>query len=113
MTCCVCGAHAGLHDQHWNRDTGYGICPRCAAQEAGTTTPDDMRSRYGEPGVNYTRAQVSHYGLWYWVLATFKEADNDQANAFMERTPGACLLTIQDGIAYIVHKDVTGHAQIQ
>lgn len=42
LTCSVCGAGAGRWAQHWNRDTGYGICAACAATEAGRETPNDI-----------------------------------------------------------------------
>lgn len=53
LTCCVCGADAGRWQQHWNRDTGYGICATCAREQAKRETPDRMRSLYGTAGLNY------------------------------------------------------------
>lgn len=37
LTCCVCSDPAGRWAQHWNRDTGWGICTRCAAEQAAKT----------------------------------------------------------------------------
>lgn len=53
LTCCCCAEHAGRWAQHWNRDIGFGLCGACAVRLAATVNPDEMRSRYGEPGVNY------------------------------------------------------------
>lgn len=53
MTCCVCGAYAGRWEQHWNRDTGYGICKSCAVEQRKRETPEEHASLYGLPGVNY------------------------------------------------------------
>lgn len=53
LECCVCGGSAGLWRQHWNRDTGYGICGQCATQQAQRETPERMAELYGRPGVNY------------------------------------------------------------
>lgn len=51
LTCCVCGDYAGRWTQHWNRDTGYGICRRCV--DESPETPDEIRNLYGVEGVNY------------------------------------------------------------
>lgn len=52
LQCCCCGA--ALRGRQWfNRDTGYGICDRCADDEAARSDPADMRSRYGVAGVHY------------------------------------------------------------
>ena len=53
LDCCVCGAYAGFFTQHWNRDTGYGICAKCAAEQSQKEPPERMANLYGEPGVNY------------------------------------------------------------
>jgi hypothetical protein len=53
LYCCVCGEAAGRYEQHWNRDTGWGICAPCAATQAGRETPEQMVSLYGTAGVNY------------------------------------------------------------
>lgn len=53
LGCCVCANHAGKWLQHWNRDDGFGICPRCAASEATRLSPETMASYYGAAGVNY------------------------------------------------------------
>lgn len=33
LKCCVCGSSAGAFLQHWNRDTGWGVCRSCVDWE--------------------------------------------------------------------------------
>lgn len=55
MKCSVCGGNAGKHAQHWNRDTGWGLCTGCCEWLVGRRTgPEEMKDLYGEPGLNYT-----------------------------------------------------------
>jgi hypothetical protein len=55
MTCYVCGEDAGTHEQHWNRDTGYGICPTCVQwEQSHGMSQDEVRDLYGIEGVNYS-----------------------------------------------------------
>jgi hypothetical protein len=54
LICCCCGEAAGRFKQHWNRDTGFGLCPKCALWlKARGTTDEEMRDLYGVEGVNY------------------------------------------------------------
>lgn len=53
LTCCVCGQDAGIHEQHWNRDTGFGICSRCVNEEMKCMTAEEIKSCYGVKGINY------------------------------------------------------------
>lgn len=57
LRCCCCDESAGRWAQHWNRDTGYGLCAACARRirERGgpDATPEAMDRLYGRPGVNY------------------------------------------------------------
>lgn len=55
MTCCCCGEYAGRWLQHWNRDTGYGVCMSCIRwmRESGSYRPEELKSLYGIEGVNY------------------------------------------------------------
>ncbi len=54
LICCACGESAGRHEQHWNRDAGYGICPACVAWVRSRGSSDsEMLSLYGVAGVNY------------------------------------------------------------
>ena len=54
MECCVCGDDAGRFEQHWNRDTGYGICRKCVdwVRSRGETDAEIL-DLYGVEGVNY------------------------------------------------------------
>jgi len=54
MTCCVCGANAGRWQQHWNRDTGYGVCVRCIEWlRERKTSETEIADLYGKDGVNW------------------------------------------------------------
>lgn len=54
LICSVCGAYAGLFEQHHNRDTGWGICPACVTwlRNRGETG-EALQANYGAPGINY------------------------------------------------------------
>lgn len=57
LECCVCGSGAGRWQQHWNRDTGYGVCVSCVQWMRGRgTTEDEIRDLYGKEGVNWGNA---------------------------------------------------------
>ena len=53
LICCCCGAQAGRWQQHWNRDTGYGLCAKCAAWIPRRWPETDMEQTFGKVGVNY------------------------------------------------------------
>ncbi|HEY5957923.1 MAG TPA: hypothetical protein VIV60_15275 [Polyangiaceae bacterium] len=54
MECCCCGGEAGRWHQHWNRDTGYGVCARCVEWMKGRGTSDaEILDLYGKEGVNW------------------------------------------------------------
>ena len=54
LVCCVCGENAGKFHQHWNRDTGYGVCRRCVEWVASRGSyGDEIESLYGKEGINY------------------------------------------------------------
>lgn len=53
MTCACCGEYAGRFEQWWNRDNGYGICPRCAKQEFERDHYEATEC-YGYPVINFT-----------------------------------------------------------
>lgn len=60
LTCCVCGEPAGRYEQHWNRDTGYGICAACVAWLRGRgESEEEIKSSYGIEGTNFE--QRSNY----------------------------------------------------
>lgn len=57
LTCSCCGSDAGRFQQHYNRDTGFGICARCIAWIRGRGTPEPEIARlYGAEGVNFAPA---------------------------------------------------------
>jgi hypothetical protein len=54
LTCCCCGESAGNFAQHWNRDTGYGICAKCIAWiRSRGESESEIKSLYGIEGVNF------------------------------------------------------------
>jgi hypothetical protein len=54
MECAVCGGDAGRWEQHWNRDTGYGVCAKCVDYVKGKGATDtDILSLYGKEGLNW------------------------------------------------------------
>ena len=54
LTCACCGSDAGKWHQHFNQDTGYGVCARCRDWiQARGMDPGEFRQTYGKPGVNY------------------------------------------------------------
>lgn len=60
LTCNCCGEGAGRFVQHWNRDTGWGICRNCLNRHYIGKGHDaaEIRSLFGEEGINYaTQAQ--------------------------------------------------------
>lgn len=54
MTCCVCGDDAGKWQQHWNRDTGFGICTKCIGWlRERRTSEAEIVDLYGTEGINW------------------------------------------------------------
>ena len=96
LKCGCCGERAPGR-QHWNQDTGFGLCPRCVPfilnnPRAGI---DELRG-YGTPGFNFavpiTLGEWCKKGAlvaWHtvaddgefhgWHVGTFKEWDNGTA----------------------------------
>jgi hypothetical protein len=59
MTCCCCGGDAGKWQQHWNRDTGFGVCFRCVEWVKGRGTTDaEVADLYGKEGVNWGKEKA-------------------------------------------------------
>lgn len=54
MTCCVCGEFAGRWKQHYNRDSGYGVCVSCVewVRSRGETEAE-ITDLYGKESVNW------------------------------------------------------------
>jgi hypothetical protein len=60
LTCCCC--FQGTHGRQWyNRDTGYGLCAKCAnwIPTRGRETPEDMKENYGIEGVHYFLKEIT------------------------------------------------------
>jgi hypothetical protein len=58
LECCVCGSSAGRWQQHYNRDTGYGVCRDCIewTRKSKHYDPDQEKQNYGIEGVNFAPA---------------------------------------------------------
>ena len=57
LACCCCGDLALAKKQWWNRDTGYGLCGRCAKalQARKGYDAEEFISCYGHEGVNWIK----------------------------------------------------------
>lgn len=106
MTCCVCGESAGRWQQHHNRDTGYGLCRKCADWLVDPVkrgkhfyTPMEMADLYGMPGIHYEPKLYRLYGRDFAIVAEFQDTDEGTkaANAFMEAHRGTGLLAADSG----------------
>jgi NAD-dependent SIR2 family protein deacetylase len=60
LTCSCCGALTQGRQWH-NRDTGYGVCERCATSIGEKQTPVEMLSNYGEKGFHYA---LKEWSVW-------------------------------------------------
>ena len=59
LSCAVCGGMAGKWEQHWNRDTGYGVCASCVAWLLSRgETQKEIQSNYGTEGINWGEAEI-------------------------------------------------------
>jgi len=58
LECCCCGSTTRGR-QWWNRDEGYGLCPKCAGWISGREAPEDMQRAYGAPGINHSISETS------------------------------------------------------
>lgn len=57
LTCCCCGDNAGRWQQHWNRDTGYGVCAKCIQWlRSRDTSEKEIADLYGKENVNWGHA---------------------------------------------------------
>lgn len=60
LSCCVCAGEAGTWEQHWNRDTGFGVCADCVAWLRGKgETEAEIADLYGVEGVNWGKEAPS------------------------------------------------------
>lgn len=65
-------------------------------------------------GTNHDKATHRVHGRQFKLMATFPNTDDgcEEANAFMERNPGASVLANTDAV-YIAHKDDMGEPAAQ
>ena len=56
LTCACCGGEA-KGKQWWNRDKGYGLCPKCHAwMKSRGVSDEEMHSDYGVEGLHFHAA---------------------------------------------------------
>lgn len=111
LKCCVCGTSAGKYKQHWNRDTGWGVCRKCVDWEISrNVSPDELLDLYGVAGVNYEAQQYVTFGRSFNVLASFPdtEAGASQANAYMLAHDYAALIASDNGALLLADKADNG-----
>lgn len=54
LTCNCCDGDAGIFQQHYNRDDGYGICVKCVElARADGVWEEEIESLFGVEGVNW------------------------------------------------------------
>ena len=59
LTCCVCSGDAGRWQQHWNRDTGYGVCLSCIKWQRGRRMSEtEIADLYGAEGINWGKTET-------------------------------------------------------
>ena len=64
LQCACCGQDAGRWQQWWNRDTGFGLCGKCAAWITAEPTArrymtsEEMDRCYGIEGVHRAPAAI-------------------------------------------------------
>lgn len=58
LSCCCCGEDAGLWQQWFNRDTGYGMCVKCIEwlRRENRASEKEIRDLYGIEGINWGQA---------------------------------------------------------
>jgi len=54
LRCACCGAPAPALKQWYNRDTGYGLCKKCANWITEKEGSEYVRDCYGEAGVHHS-----------------------------------------------------------
>ena len=103
LRCCCCGGDAGQFEQHWNRDSGYGICPGCVAEEMATMNAEQIQINYGAAGVNFDRPIYREGNRMFAILAITR--DPGIAAEFIARNANAVLRGISpDGYHVLVDK---------
>jgi hypothetical protein len=59
LYCNCCGSANGRFAQHWNQDTGYGICRPCVLKwyRGKGHTDADIEQLFGKEGVSWANAE--------------------------------------------------------
>lgn len=52
--CACCGGYAPAYAQWWNRDEGYGCCPKCFRESVAEEGMDRAVECYGKPGIHHS-----------------------------------------------------------
>lgn len=79
LTCTCCGSDAGRWLQHWNQDTGYGLCTKCRDWIWGRDrfgTPEEFHRTYGIPGQNFEAWPVGHPAATFNKTAAAQAAES-------------------------------------
>lgn len=63
LICCCCGGVAPGR-QWWNRDTGYGICPRCFKLWVEKLGAEEAIRCCGQPGVHHSLDVAGQVEAW-------------------------------------------------
>ena len=82
LYCSCCSEHAGRFAQHWNQDTGYGICRPCVLRHylGKSHTIADIEQGFGKEGVSWANAEQ-------WAALEAKRAERWDAFVTMNTTP--------------------------
>ena len=62
LICCCCGQFTKGR-QWYNRDKGYGVCPKCI-KSFHNIPPDEIKDNYGIKGFHYD-IQIKNIGVKY------------------------------------------------
>lgn len=76
LICGCCGERAPAVKQHWNQDSGFGLCPRCVPfiLDNPRAGQDELKG-YGKPGTNFAAPLVP--GLEPGSLVAWKTLAED------------------------------------
>ena len=56
LRCSCCGGDAPALKQYFNRDTGYGLCEKCADRIISRGHEPDFERTYGKRGIHFAPA---------------------------------------------------------
>lgn len=116
LACSVCGANAGRWLQHSNRDTGWGLCRKCAdwlespTRGRHVSTPEEMQDLYGLPGLHYEPHMHVLHGRQFAIVAKFQNDDDGtvRANEFMEHCSGVGVIEVVGDMVILAHNSDKG-----